>query len=120
MADSVLKLNLGCSTNLREGYLNVDKFGEPELRHDLKEFPWPWEDRSVFEIFLNHVLEHLGQTTNIYLGIIKEMCRVMIPEGHIFIVVPHPRHDDFINDPTHVRVVTPEHMRLFSKSKNQE
>jgi hypothetical protein len=32
--------------------------------------------------------------------------------------VPHPRHDDFINDPTHVRVITPELLGLFSRKNN--
>lgn len=120
MANAELKLNLGCGQNFVDGYLNVDKFGEPQLRHDLETFPWPWDDNSVSEILLNHVLEHLGRDTEIYFGIIKEIYRVMIPDGKVIIVVPHPRHDDFINDPTHVRMVTPEHMTLFSKAKNRE
>jgi hypothetical protein len=32
--------------------------------------------------------------------------------------VPHPRHDTFINDPTHVRPITPEVLSLFSKRQN--
>jgi predicted SAM-dependent methyltransferase len=62
---------------------------------------------------LNHVLEHLGRDTEIYFGIIKEIYRVIIPDGKVIIVAPHPRHDDFINDPTHIRMITPEHMTPF-------
>jgi hypothetical protein len=120
MVETGLKLNLGCGQNFVDDYLNVDKFGEPQLRHDLEVFPWPWDDSSVSEILLNHVLEHLGRDTEIYFGIIKEIYRVMVPDGKVIIVVPHPRHDDFINDPTHVRMITPEHMTLFSKTKNRE
>lgn len=114
-----IKLNLGCGKNHRDGYLNVDKFGEPDLRHDLEIFPWPWQDSSVSEIELNHVLEHLGQDTDTYLGIIKEIYRVCIDQATVNIVVPHPRHDDFINDPTHVRQITPESMGLFSRKNNE-
>ena len=35
------------------------------------------------------------------------------------IEVPHPRHDDFIADPTHVRIVTPDVLGLFSTRNNQ-
>lgn len=46
------------------------------------------------------------------------MYRVCKPDAGIRIVVPHPRHNDFLNDPTHVRIVTPELMSLFSKKNN--
>lgn len=116
--DKELKLNLGCGKNHKEGYINVDKFGEPDLRHDLESFPWPWEDSSISEILLIHVLEHLGQDTETYLNIIKEIYRVCKDRAMVHIAVPHPRHDDFINDPTHVRVITPESIGLFSKKNN--
>ena len=115
-----LKLNLGCGQNLKEGYTNVDKFGEPDVKTDLECFPWPFEDSSVDEIELNHVLEHLGQTPDIFLNIMKEMYRISKNQAVIKITVPHPRHDDYMNDPTHVRPITPVLMSLFSKQKNRE
>jgi hypothetical protein len=114
----LIKLNLGCGQNPMPGYINVDKYGSPELQHDLETFPWPWAESSVDEIVMNHVLEHLGQEIDVYFGIIKELYRVCKPNGLIRINVPHPRHDDFINDPTHVRPITPEHLLLFSKKQN--
>jgi hypothetical protein len=115
-----VKLNLGCGKNHKNGYINVDKYGEPDIRHDLELFPWPWEDSSISEIVLNHVLEHLGQDTETYLNIIKEIYRVCKDQACVHIAVPHPRHDDFINDPTHVRKVTPDGIGLFSKKNNEE
>ena len=109
-----LKLNLGCGSDFRDGYLNVDKFGEPELQVDLETFPWPWEDNSVSEIVMQHVLEHLGRDTETYLNIITEMYRVCENSAKILIEVPHPRHDTFLYDPTHVRPVTPESFGLFA------
>jgi tetratricopeptide (TPR) repeat protein len=114
------KLNLGCGQNLLQGYINVDKFGDPDVCCDLEIFPWIWEDNSIDEIFLNHVLEHLGSNTETYLRIIKELYRVCRPNALIYVNVPHPRHDDFLNDPTHVRVVTPDSLMLFSQAKNRE
>ena len=115
-----LKLNLGCGSDFRDGFLNVDKFGDPQLQIDMEEFPWPWEDNSVDEVVLQHVLEHLGKDTDTYLNIIKELYRICCDGAKIYIEVPHPRHDTFLHDPTHVRAVTPESLGLFSQKLNQE
>jgi len=114
-----IKLNLGCGETRFPGYLNVDKFGTPDVKHDLESFPWPWEANSVSKIALVHVLEHLGKETEIYFGIFKEMYRVCKHGSEIRIVVPHFRHQFFYDDPTHVRVVTPLGLQLFSKKLNQ-
>lgn len=82
-------------------------------------FPWPWDDSSVDEIRANHILEHLGETVDVFLGIIKEIYRVCKSGAKITVVAPHPRHDDFINDPTHVRAITRRTFELFSKRINR-
>lgn len=110
-----MKLNLGCGQHLLPGYINVDKYGSPDLKVDLETLPWPWPDNSVDEFLLNHSLEHLGANHEVFISIIKELYRTGRHGAEVKIVVPHPRHDDFINDPTHVRAVTPEMMSLFSK-----
>lgn len=114
-----MKLNLGSGQNPREGYLNVDKFpqGNPDIVMDLEATPWTFDDNSVDEILLNHVLEHLGATVDTFFGIIKEMYRVCKNGATIQINVPHPKHDNFINDPTHVRIITPTLMGLFDKEQ---
>lgn len=116
---SDIKLNLGCGEKRIPGFINVDKFGTPDINHDLESFPWPWESNSVSEIVLIHVLEHLGKETEVYFGIFKEMYRVCKNEAKIRIVVPHYRHSFFYDDPTHVRVVTPLGLKLFSKKQNK-
>ena len=47
------------------------------------------------------------------------MYRVCKHGSEIRIVVPHFRHQFFYDDPTHVRVVTPLGLQLFSKKLNQ-
>jgi len=115
-----LKLNLGCGERKIQGYINVDKFGSPDIKHNLESFPWPWENNSVSEIQLIHVLEHLGKDVEVYFEIFKEMYRICINGAKIIIVVPHFRHQFFHDDPTHVRVVTPLGLALFSKKLNKQ
>jgi hypothetical protein len=115
-----LKLNLGCGEKRYPGYINVDRFGSPDLKHDLETFPWPWPDDSVSEILLIHVLEHLGLETSVFLGIMKEMYRVCQAGARVYIVVPHFRHNLYFDDPTHVRAVTPLGLQLFSQRSNRE
>ena len=117
-----MRLNLGCGQHKVPGYLNVDKSPEcsPDKVVDLEKVPWPFEDSSCEEVLFTHVLEHLGQQTTTYLAIMRELYRVCRPDALVRIVVPHPRHDTFLIDPTHVRAILPESMLLFSKKRNRE
>jgi hypothetical protein len=117
-----MRLNLGCGNRKRPGWHTVDKAPDcgPDEIVDLERLPWPWPDSSVDEMFLSHVLEHLGQATDVYLGIIKEIYRVCRDSATITILVPHPRHDTFLHDPTHVRAVTPEGLNMFSQASNRQ
>lgn len=119
-SSSTLRLNLGCGSKILPGYINVDRYGTPDLKHNLETFPWPWEDNSVAEIKLTHVLEHLGRDPDTYLTLFQEMYRICQPGAIVEITVPHPRHDNFFDDPTHVRAVTPLGLRMFSQRLNRK
>jgi SAM-dependent methyltransferase len=116
-----LKLNIGCGFNKRPGYINVDKEKacEPDVVADL-EGRWPFEDNTVDEVSAIHVLEHLGQSTQSFLGIMKEIYRVCRNGAKVHIVVPHHNHWTFHADPTHVRKILPEGLRLFDQEFNRE
>ena len=47
------------------------------------------------------------------------MYRICTHGANIKIIVPHYRHQFFYDDPTHVRVVTPLGLKLFSKRLNR-
>ena len=115
-----MKLNLGSGSKILDNYTNVDKYDyyKPDIVHDLEIFPYPFKDNSVDEILLSHVFEHIGQSQEIFLGIIKEFYRICRNNSMIKIIVPHPRHDDFIADPTHVRPITVQVLQLFDKDLN--
>lgn len=117
-----MKLNLGSGNKTIEGFINVDKFptATTDVVFDLETTPWPWETDTVDEIRFIHSLEHIGRDTETYLNIFKEIYRVCRNNAEIVIHVPHPRHDNFLGDPTHVRPVTPQSLTLFDAEKNRE
>ena len=82
-----MKLNLGCGDKKIDGYVNVDLYGNPDMRVDLFQFPWPWENESVDEVtsidFLEHVIEFRKTWHEIY--------RILKPGGILGLQVPHFR-----------------------------
>jgi len=117
-----MKLNLGCGSKIYEGYVNVDKFDiyNVDIQHDLEKTPYPFKDNSVEEIILSHVLEHLGQDPEVFINIIKEFYRICKNQALIKIDVPHPRHESFLSDPTHVRPITALGLALFDRDLNEK
>lgn len=116
----LIKLNIGCGFDKKEGYLNIDKMAdcEPDQVVDL-EGPWPFKDNSVGEISASHVLEHIGQASETFLNIMKEIYRVCADGAKIHIQVPHHDHWTFHSDPTHVRKILPETFILFNQEENR-
>jgi hypothetical protein len=117
-----MKLNLGCGHRKVAGFVNVDKAPacDPDVVFDVEQLNWPWEPCSADEVLFNHSLEHMGAVTSVFLGIMRELYRVCAASARVSINAPHPRHDNFINDPTHVRVITPGMLSLFDLQKNRE
>ncbi len=115
-----MRLNLGSGHSRMTGYVNVDRATEssPDVQWDLEQFPWPWPDNSADEILFNHSLEHMGANANVFLKIMTEVYRICKADAVVRINVPHPRHDTFLNDPTHVRPITPSLLQLFSRKQN--
>lgn len=80
-----VRLNIGCGEDLLPDYVNVDKFGNPDVRVDLQIFPWPWEDNSVDEIYSRGCYEHLPEFMRSW----NESWRILKPGGKITLIVPH-------------------------------
>ncbi|MGH9897203.1 MAG: hypothetical protein ACREA0_35450, partial [bacterium] len=61
--DTLVRVNLGCGLDYREGWVNVDWNPTGALRVDrsfnLEDIPWPMADHSVDYILMSHVAEHL-------------------------------------------------------------
>lgn len=82
-----LKLNLGCGNRHMPDYINVDKFGKPDLRVDLHVFPWPWADNSVDEVYSKAYFEHAPEFMRTW----REAHRILKPGGKLTLIVPHFR-----------------------------
>lgn len=94
-----MKLNLGCSDDLLDGYINVDKFPVNDKVYvaDLSE-PWPWPDSSVEQVRAYDIIEHLPSQIHT----MNEMWRVLEPGGEAYIIVPTTAGLGAFQDPTHV------------------
>lgn len=55
-----IKLNLGCGSDLKEGYTNIDLYYPADIKHDLT-IPLPYADNSVDEIYASHIIEHFSR-----------------------------------------------------------
>ena len=115
-----MKINLGSGYKRFDGFVNVDSDPacNPDHVVDIGKDVWPFDDNTVDEIKAHHVFEHMGGDT--FFHMLKEMYRVCSDRAVIDVIVPHFRHDYFYGDPTHVRPISVEMMRRFSKSFNDD
>lgn len=87
MADEIKKLNLGCGVNKKEGYINLDwnESSNPDVVYDLNKIPYPFNENAFDFIEASHVLEHLDKPFDV----MKELHRILKPNGKLIIKVPH-------------------------------
>jgi ubiquinone/menaquinone biosynthesis C-methylase UbiE len=82
-------LDIGCGDD-KLGDVGVDadiKFN-PDITHNLNVFPYPFRDSSFPTVNMHHVLEHLEDPENA----LKEIERILKPNGKLILTVPHPSH----------------------------
>jgi hypothetical protein len=97
----LLRLDLGCGPNKREGFHGVDAtaFVGVDTVCDLTKTPWPWPDNSVAEAHASHFVEHLTAWQRVAFW--NELYRVLVPNGTAQIIVPHWASCRAYGDPTH-------------------
>jgi len=115
-----MKFNMGCGHNRIEGFVNVDAAAacNPDEVWDLEQMPWPWSTGVATEVRFIHSMEHMGGDPKVFMAMMRELYRVCAPSAVVEIHAPHPRHDDFLNDPTHVRAISPNMLSLFDRELN--
>lgn len=94
------RLNLGCGTDIRIGWINLDRAALPgvDIVHDLQTLPLPFADGEFEHVCAKDVLEHVD-----YVPLLREIHRVLRANGTLEIQVPHFTSADNYIDPTHVR-----------------
>ncbi len=95
------KLNLGCGSDIREGWVNLDSASLPEVDgvHNIEKLPLPFADNSFDEIRCQDILEHVE-----YIPILKDLHRILAPGGTLSVRVPHFTARNNYMDPTHRRM----------------
>lgn len=105
------RLHLGCGKNYLVGWINCDKLPwlKTNMCFDLEKFPWPFEDNSVDEIFMDNVLEHLDDIT----ATMNEFYRILKPNGVVCAIVPFGNSYWTMADPTHKHTFTEQTMNVY-------
>jgi len=108
-----LKLDIGCGGQKKTGFIGVDilRLEGVDIVHDLTTFPYPFEDNSVDEIYMDNVLEHLPNP----IKVIEEIWRISKPGTTITVAVPYFRSHYAFIDPTHVNFFGVNWLLLLSR-----
>lgn len=95
------KLNLGCGTDIREGWVNLDSAQIPGVNvvHDIEKLPLPFSSGEFDEILAQDVLEHVE-----YIPVLKDLHRILKKGGKLVIRVPHFTSKNNFIDPTHKKL----------------
>lgn len=109
------KLNLGCGTDFRDGWINLDNFESDKIdvKHDLETFPYPFEDECFDEIIAVNVLEHIENPVRV----LEELHRITANSGKVTIRVPYYNSKDMGTDPTHKNFFSENSLDYFDPSK---
>ena len=97
----IINIELGCGPSKTKGYIGIDYASLPgvDLVADLEKGLPFLPDNSVDEISSRHLMEHLEN----FELIMKEIHRVLKPEGIHKIAVPHFSNPYYYSDYTHKR-----------------
>jgi SAM-dependent methyltransferase len=93
-------LNLGCGTDIRTGWVNLDLAALPgvDVVHDINRVPLPFDEGEFEHIHAKDILEHVK-----YIDVLRDLHRVLKPGGTLLVQVPHFTSADNFIDPTHIR-----------------
>ena len=95
-----LKLDFGAGRNPQPGFKSVDFYApDADYKVNLFEFPLPWKDGEVSEIFASHFIEHIP--AKLRWPFFEECWRILKPDGIMRIFVPNWKSERAYGDMTH-------------------
>ena len=97
------KLNIGCGTAIKKGYVNLDKenIKGVDVVHDLDKYPWPFPNNHFEEVYSQDVIEHVKDLFKA----MDEIHRICKKDAIVRLIVPYwhsssafyPNHNYFFN-----------------------
>jgi SAM-dependent methyltransferase len=106
------RVNLGCGTDIRPGWVNLDSAALPgvDVVHAIGDGPLPFDDASVDEVLAKDVLEHVE-----LIPTMQELHRVLRPGGRLHVIGPHFTAAAVWVDPTHRRGFSVDTFGFFAR-----
>jgi len=116
----MIKINIGCGRDYREGWLNVDISKDCkadaylDIRKNTLSGSWYGEqiDGGAEEVYISGVLEQIGSNEE-FIHALNECWRVLKNGGIITIVVPNAKYAIAHRDPMDIRKFTHDTFRYF-------
>ena len=99
----IKRLNLGCGTQIKNGYINLDKekLNGVDIVHNLDKYPWPFPSNYFDEVYGQDVIEHVKDLFKA----MQEIHRICKNGAIVRLIVPYwhssaafyPHHNYFFN-----------------------
>ena len=107
------KLNLGCGSDIIKDWINLDiaDIDGVDIIHDIEQLPLPFDDNYFDFILCKDVLEHTE-----YIPILKDIHRILKPNGIVKIQIPHFTAANNFIDPTHKKMFSYQTFDYFVSS----
>lgn len=110
----MVKIDIACGQAKREGFKGVDIVDVEgvDIVHDLTQYPWPFEDNSVDEVYCSHYIEHIphdvknGDNRDGLIQFMNELYRILKPGSKATIIAPYYSSMRAFGDPTHCRFIS--------------
>lgn len=106
-----MNVNLGCGNKKLKDCIGVDfrKTEAVDILHDLRIYPWPFEDEQFENIMAKDIIEHMVEV----IPFIDECWRISKPDGHLYIRTTYFMSEQSYRDPTHYHYFTLESFDYF-------
>ena len=108
-------LDVGCGQTKIPEAIGIDRVSGPnvDIVHDIRNFPWPFENDTFTFVRLNHIIEHVSDI----LKTMEEVHRICKAGAQVHIETPHFSSMNSWTDPTHCQHLAYNSMEIFTKYK---